>query len=113
MNIDWTEVIIGICTILITGVLFPLIRTAWMQKKSEMTQEQQETIQYWTEIGVRWAKQWLQSESGEKKKAEVMVYVSDKLTELGIKVSAADLDKIIEAVYESVKKEVGGDALPE
>ena len=107
MNIDWTEVIIGICTVIITGVLVPLIRTSWLQKKSEMTQEQQETIQYWTEIGVRWAKQWLSSETGEKKKAEVMVYVSDKLTELGIAVSDADLDKIIEAVYESVKKEVG------
>lgn len=110
MNIDWTEIIIAICTVLITGVLVPLIRAVWRQKKSEMTQEQQEAVQYWTEIGVRWAKQWLQTESGEKKKAEVMVYVSDKLMELGIKVSAADLDKIIEAVYERVKKEIGGAA---
>lgn len=110
MNIDWTEIIIAICTVLITGVLVPLIRAVWLQKKSEMTQEQQEAVQYWTEIGVRWAKQWLSSETGEKKKAEVMVYVSDKLTELGIKVSAADLDKIIEAVYEQVKKEIGGAA---
>ncbi len=108
MNIDWTEVIIGICTILITGVLVPLIRTIWTQKKNELTADQQAIIQYWTEIGVRWAKQWLSSEPGTKKKAEVMVYVSDKLTELGIEVSAADLDKIIEAIYESVKKEVGG-----
>lgn len=106
MTIDWTEVIIGVCGIIITGVLVPWINAKTQQAKSKLSKEQQAEIEYWTEVGVRWAKQWLQSETGEKKKAEVMVYVSDKLHELGIDVSAADLDKIIESIYERVKKEV-------
>ena len=105
MTIDWTEVIIGICGILITGVLVPWIDTKRKEAKLRLTKEQQEEIDYWTEIGVRWAKQWLKSETGEKKKAEVMVFASDKLHELGIDVSAADLAIIIEAIYEKVKKE--------
>ena len=104
-SINWTEVIISLCSIVITGILVPLIRSKWQESQSKLTKDQQDTIKYWTEVGVRWAKQWLQSETGEKRKAEVMMYVSDKLHELGIDVSAADLDKIVEAIYEQVKKE--------
>ena len=106
MAINWTQVIIALCYIIITGVLAPWINAKTKEAKAKLTKEQQEEINYWTEVGVRWAKQWLQSETGEKKKAEVMVYVSDKLHELGIDVSASDLDKIVEAIYEKVKKEV-------
>lgn len=103
--INWTEVIISVCSILITGVLIPFLTTKWKNAKEEMSQATQETIEYWVEVGVRWAKQWLQSETGEKKKAEVLSFVSEKLKELKINVSADELDKIIEAVYEQVKTE--------
>lgn len=103
--INWTEVIISVCSILITGVLIPFLTTKWKNAKEEMSQSTQETIEYWVEVGVRWAKQWLQSETGEKKKAEVLSFVSEKLKELKINVSADELDKIIEAVYEQVKTE--------
>lgn len=103
--INWTEVIISVCSILITGVLIPFLTTKWKNAKEEMSQSTQETIEYWVEVGVRWAKQWLQSETGEKKKAEVLTFVSEKLKELKINVSADELDKIIEAVYEQVKTE--------
>ena len=104
--INWTEVIIGICSILITGVLVPLITTKWKLAKADMSQSTQDTIEYWVEVGVRWAKQWLQSETGEKKKSEVLEFVSSKLGEIKIDVSASDLDRIIEAVYEQVKAEI-------
>lgn len=104
--INWTEVIISLCTLIITGVLVPLVTAKWKIAKSEMSKETQETILYWTEVSVRWAKQWLASEPGEKKKAEVLQFVSNKLQELKINVSADELDKIIEAVYEQVKKEI-------
>ena len=104
-SINWTQVVISLCSILITGVLIPLIRSKWQESKEKLSKDQQDTIKYWTEVGVRWAKQWLQSETGEKRKSEVMLYVSDKLHELGIEVTAADLDKIVEATYEQVKKE--------
>lgn len=104
--VNWTEVIISLCTLIITGVLIPIVTTKWKAAKAEMSKEKQETIMYWTEVSVRWAKQWMQSETGEKKKAEVLQFVSNKLQELKINVSADELDKIIEAVYEQVKKEI-------
>ena len=103
--INWTEVIIGVCSIIITGVIVPFVTAKWKIAKSEMSKEKQETVLYWTEVSVRWAKQWLQSETGEKKKEEVLRFVSGKLQELKIDVSADELDKIIESVYEQVKKE--------
>lgn len=103
--INWTEIIISLCGLLITGVLIPFITTKWNIAKSEMSRETQETILYWTEVSVRWAKQWLSGESGEKKKEEVLQFVSAKLKELKIELSAEELDKIIECVYEQVKKE--------
>lgn len=103
--IDWTEVIIGLCSIIITGVIVPFITTKWKIAKSEMSRETQDAVLYWTEVSVRWAKQWLASETGEKKKEEVLQFVSGKLKELKINLSADDLDKIIESVYEQVKKE--------
>ena len=103
--VNWTEVIIGVCSIIITGVIVPFVTAKWKIAKSEMSKEKQETVLYWTEVSVRWAKQWLQSETGEKKKEEVLRFVSGKLQELKIDVSADELDKIIESVYEQVKKE--------
>lgn len=103
--IDWTEVIVSICTVVITGVLIPLISTRWKEAKADMNKATQETIEYWTEVGVRYAKQWLASESGEAKKEAVLEFVSDKLSELKIDVSADELEKLIEAIYEKVKKE--------
>lgn len=103
--INWTEVIISLCSLVITGILIPLITTRWKEAKAEMSKSTQETIEYWTEIGVRYAKQWLSTESGEKKKEAVLDFVSDKLKELKISVSPSELEKVIEAVYEKVKKE--------
>lgn len=103
--INWTEVIIALCSLLITGVLVPLITTKWKTAKAEMSQSTQEIVDYWVEVGVRWAKQWLQSQSGETKKAEVLSFVSAKLAELKINMSADELDRIIEAIYEQVKAE--------
>ena len=107
MEINWAEVIIGVCSIVITGVIVPFVNAKWKIAKAEMSKETQETILYWTEVSVRWAKQWLQSETGEKKKEEVLRFVSEKLQSLKIGISAEELDKIIECVYEQVKKEVG------
>ena len=103
--VNWAEVIIGVCSIVITGVIVPLVTAKWKIAKSEMSKEKQETVLYWTKVSVRWAKQWIQSETGEKKKEEVLRFVSGKLQELKIDVSADELDKIIESVYEQVKKE--------
>lgn len=103
--VNWTEVIISLCSLIITGVLIPLVTTRWKEAKADMNKATQETIEYWTEVGVRWAKQWLSSETGEQKKEAVLEFTTEKLHELKINVSADELDKIIEAIYEKVKKE--------
>ena len=64
------------------------------------------------ETAVRWAKQWLQTEEGAEKKRQVYEYVDRKLTEAKIDMTAEDIDKMIEAIYEKVKKEAGTESIP-
>ena len=104
MGIDWTQVIISLCALVITGVIVPCIKAIIANEKASLDKKTQETIEYWTETGVRWAKQWLQSESGEKKKEAVLEYLATKFSELGIDVAEEDVDKLIEAIYEQVKE---------
>ena len=104
MGIDWTQVIISLCALVITGVIVACIKTIIANEKATLDKKTQETIEYWTETGVRWAKQWLQSESGEKKKEAVLEYLAVKFSELGLDVAEEDVDKLIEAIYEQVKE---------
>lgn len=103
MNIDWTEIIISLCSLLITGIIVPIALTKYKEIKSNMREKNAKEVEYWTKVAVRWAKQWLQSETGQKKKSEVLQYLSKKLIELNINISGEDLDKIIEAVYGEIK----------
>lgn len=105
MEINWVEVIASICAIIVTGVFVPFVKSIIANEKATLSKSTQDTIDYWVEVGVRWAKQWLQSETGEKKKAEVLQFVTDKMSELKISVTADELSVIIEAVYEQVKIE--------
>lgn len=108
-TINWTEVVIGLCSIIITGVLVPFIRSMY---KAKLTESQQKTVESIVETAVRWAKQWLQSEEGAEKKRQVYEYVDRKLTEAKIDMTAEDIDKMIEAIYEKVKKEAGSESIP-
>lgn len=101
--INWTEVIVGICSMVITGIMVPLITAKKKEVKNRLTDDQLATVEYWTEIGVRWAKQWLWSESGQNKKTEVTEFLNKKLAELNLSMTAEDIDKIIEAIYERIK----------
>lgn len=84
----------------LTYVVVPAIKT-W--RESKLTKDQRDTLDYWVTVGVRWAKQWLQTASGVEKKERVMQFVLRKVEELGLPYSRDDIDKAIEAVYESVK----------
>lgn len=57
------------------------------------------------DTAVRWAKQWLDTATGSEKKEEVLQYLERKTSELGLNITADDIDKAIEAAYEKVKKE--------
>lgn len=83
-----------------TSVIIPAIKD-WRQTK--LTSDQREQLTFWVETFVLWAKQWLQGESGEQKKAQVMILVKQKVVELGLPFSDEDIDKCIEAVYNTVK----------
>ena len=84
----------------LTYVIVPAVKT-W--RDSKLTKDQRDTLNYWVTVGVRWAKQWLQTASGEEKKEKVMQFVLRKVEELGLPYAEDDIDKAIEAIYESIK----------
>lgn len=106
-GINWTEIIIALCSLLITGIVIPFVRSKWKESQAKLNESERELIMSIVDTSVRWAKQWMQSETGEQKKAAVMHYVESKLHELGISVYDEDLSIIIESIYERVKKEAG------
>ena len=85
---------------LVTYVVVPAIKD-WRSNK--LDEKQRDQLTFWVETAVLWAKQWLQSKSGEEKKAEVMKFVMQKVEELNLPFSQDDVDKDIEAIYNSVK----------
>ncbi|CDA90806.1 putative uncharacterized protein [Firmicutes bacterium CAG:238] len=73
--------------------------------KKKTTKEEYDTLLALAEISVRWAKQWMDTATGAEKKEEVLRYLEEKTSELGLNITADDIDKAIEAAYEKVKKE--------
>lgn len=73
--------------------------------KRQFSEEEYKQLNDITETAVRWAKQWLDTATGAEKKEEVLRYLEEKTSELGLNITADDIDKAIEAAYEKVKKE--------
>lgn len=73
--------------------------------KRQLSEEEYKQLLDIADTGVRWAKQWLNTKTGAEKKEEVLRYLEEKTAELGLNVTADDLDKALEAAYEKVKKE--------
>lgn len=73
--------------------------------KRQLSQEDYKQLLDTADTGVRWAKQWLNTKTGAEKKEEVLEYLERKTSELGLNVSAEDMDKALEATYERIKKE--------
>ena len=73
--------------------------------KRQLSQEDYKQLLDTADTAVRWAKQWLSTKTGAEKKEEVLRYLEQKTAELGLNVTADDMDKALEAVYEKVKKE--------
>lgn len=73
--------------------------------KRQLSEEEQKQLLDTADTAVRWAKQWLDTKTGAEKKEEVLRYLEEKTSALGLKVTADDLDKALEAAYEKVKKE--------
>lgn len=75
--------------------------------KRQLSAEEYKQLLDTADTAVRWAKQWLNTKTGAEKKEEVLKYLEEKTSELGLNVSAEDMDKALEAAYEKVKKESG------
>ena len=73
--------------------------------KRQLSEEEYKQLLDTAETAVRWAKQWLDTATGVEKKKEVLRYLEEKTSELGLNITADDIDKAIEAAYEKVKKE--------
>ena len=73
--------------------------------KKKATKEEYDTLLALAETSVRWAKQWMQTATGEEKKQEVYAYLLERCKALGLEFTAEDIDKAIEASYEAIKKE--------
>lgn len=73
--------------------------------KRQLSEEEYKQLNDIAETAVRWAKQWLDTKTGAEKKEEVLRYLERKTSELGLNITADDIDKAIEAAYEKVKKE--------
>ena len=80
-------------------------RPARALAKRQLSEEEQKQLLDTADTAVRWAKQWLDTKTGAEKKEEVLRYLESKISELGLNVTAEDMDKAIEAAYEKVKKE--------
>ena len=83
-----------------TYVAVPAIKD-W--RTSRLNEKQREDLSFWVKTGVLWAKQWLQTSSGQQKKLEVFLFVKQKVKELNLPYSDEDIDKAIEAFYSTVK----------
>lgn len=107
--INWTEVIISLAALIITGVIIPVGKKYYEKLKAEIeantTKEQRDSIDDLAEKLVRWAKQWLWTETGEEKKKQVMKKLVKGLDKLGIDVDYEYLNYVVESIYERVKKE--------
>ena len=73
--------------------------------KRQLSEEEQKQLLDTADTAVRWAKQWLDTKTGAEKQEEVLQYLESKISELGLNVTAEDIDKAIEAAYEKIKKE--------
>lgn len=96
-------ILLAVCTY----VIVPAIKD-WRQTK--LTSSQQEQLTFWVTMGVQWAKQWMQSSTGEEKKEAVLAYVHQKVKELKLPYTDEDIDKAIESVYSTVKDVVNAAA---
>ena len=86
--IDWTQLIIGIASVVVTVVLVPLIREKYTQVRTE-------TIDYWLRIFMSSAETYFSTGEGKAKKQWVLDHLSAKFPHLDLEV----LSDCLEAMF--------------
>lgn len=91
------EAVFGVVTILITSYLLP-----WL--KSLVGESKYNAISDFTELAVRSAEQIYTPEQWEEKKKYVVACVKIKASQIGIDLSATDIETLVEGLVNAVKK---------
>ena len=95
--------IVLLIVVAVAAILFATPIRNLIKKKT--TKEEYDTLLALAEISVRWAKQWMDTATGQEKKREVYGYLIERCKALGLDFTSEDIDKAIEASYEAIKKE--------
>lgn len=90
------KAVITLVSVILTTFVVPLIKT-------KVEAEKLAKIEEYTRLAVRCAEQIFTEEEWLRKKEYVLNYISEKAEELGIDVSAADVENIIEGIVNEVK----------
>lgn len=91
------QAILSVIAVIITGYLIP-----WL--KSMIGDDKFETLVDFTAFAIRAAEQTYTPEQWQAKKAYVLKCVEDKAHELGLELSAVDIENIIEGLVNEIKK---------
>ena len=59
-------------TILLAVVTYVIVPAITEFRATKLDEHQRQQLTFWVETGVLWAKQWMQSATGEEKKAAVI-----------------------------------------
>ena len=95
--VNWTEVVLSVVGVAVIGILIPLAKNAISEYRSKLTNEQLETLDYWTAKFCQVAEIIFDGVSQGKDKKE---WVIDQLLEYGI-IGEEDrelMDKFIDAI---------------
>lgn len=96
---DILKIVVTVCAALVTAYLIPYIKSLKEDKRYGQIMEM-------IEVAVRAAEQTIKgSGKGEAKKIEVMDYVSRYMDSVGIKITAEQLDRLIECAVYQMKQE--------
>ena len=91
------EAIIGVVAIIITGYLIP-----WL--KGKIGEAKFDKLSMFAALAIRTAEQIFAPEQWQEKKNYVLNYVSQKAQEIGVNVSADDIENLIEGLVNEIKK---------
>lgn len=93
------KIVVSVCAALITVYVVPYLKTLRQDKRYASLMDM-------VEVAVKAAEQTIKEPGqGDYKKAEVIAFVSDWMTEHGIKISQEELSQLIECAVFSMKQE--------
>lgn len=97
---EYSDVIIKIIVLIITGILIPMVNK---YINTYVSEKQLNIIKGYIETGVRCANQIYTQEQWKEKKQYVLNYATEVVNGLGLVITSEQLDTIIEGIVNQVK----------